>query len=171
MALAVCLLFDSRSDRLLRELWARLEEEGVGTLASHTHGEHHPHLSLAVLRSWDLDTVRRTLAEVPALGPSTLSCQGTLIFPRGRVALAPAVGAELLAHQQALVTALQQAGADLHKHYWPGRWVPHVSVATRASSTQLPRVVKELTDVLPLEAVADRRALIDSSTGQIWPLA
>lgn len=168
MALAVCLLFDSRSDRLIRELWSRLEEEGVGTLASHTHGEHHPHLSLAVLRSWDLDAVRRTLGDLPALGSATLSCQGTLIFPRGRVALAPAVGAELLAHQQALATALEKSGADLHKHYWPGRWVPHVLVVTRASSTQLPRVVKELTDVLPLEAVVDRSVLIDSSTGEMW---
>jgi hypothetical protein len=40
MALAVCLLFDRRTDRALRALWHRLEELGVPTLASHTHGRH-----------------------------------------------------------------------------------------------------------------------------------
>jgi hypothetical protein len=50
MALAVCLLFDRRTDRILRGLWDRLEDLGVPTLKSHTHGRHVPHLSLAVLR-------------------------------------------------------------------------------------------------------------------------
>jgi hypothetical protein len=50
MALAVYLLFDRRTDRILRGLWDRLEDLGVPTLKSHTHGGHVPHLSLAVLR-------------------------------------------------------------------------------------------------------------------------
>ncbi len=170
MALAVCLLFDSRSDRLIRELWARLEEEGVGTLASHTHGSHHPHLSLAVLRTWALDDVRRVLDEVALPGPVTLACHGTLVFPRGRVALSPAVTSGLATQQERMASAFERAGADLHRHYRPGRWIPHVSIATRASSTQLPLVVKALTDVLPLEARAERSVLIDSSTGRLWPL-
>ena len=44
MALAVCLLFDGRSERLVRDLWSRLEARGVRTLESHTHGKHRPHL-------------------------------------------------------------------------------------------------------------------------------
>ena len=54
MALAVCLLFDRRTDRLVRQLWERLEAQGVATLLTHTHGRHHPHLSYAVLRDGDL---------------------------------------------------------------------------------------------------------------------
>jgi hypothetical protein len=45
MALALCLLLDRRSDALVRELWKRLEENGIPTLLSHTHGRHVPHLS------------------------------------------------------------------------------------------------------------------------------
>lgn len=168
VALAVCLLFDDRSDRLVRELWERLELEGVGTLASHTHGQHHPHLSLAVLRTWDPGEVRALLGGLPALGEVEMSCRGTLVFPRGRVALAPSVSAAAMAHQEALAGALEVAGADLHKHYLPGRWIPHVSIATRASSEQLPLVVKALTDVLPLEIRSERLALVDSSTGRMW---
>lgn len=171
MALAVCLLFDARSDRLVRELWERLEHEGVGTLASHTHGGHHPHLSVAVLRTWQLDEVRRVLDALPRPEPAEMSCRGTLIFPRGRIALAPSVSSDLMAHQQRMADALERAGADLHKHYHRGRWIPHISIATRAHSTQLSLAVKALTDVFPLDIVGDRWVLIDSSTGRLWSLS
>ena len=65
MALAVCALFDAAGERLIRGLWARLEDAGIGSLASHTHGHHHPHLSYAVLREWELDRVRDTLGRLP----------------------------------------------------------------------------------------------------------
>lgn len=170
MALAVCLLFDSRTDTLVRELWDRLEAMDVGTLASHTHRRHHPHLSYAVLREWELGAVREALAALPDGGPVSASCHGTLVFPRGRVALAPSVSAEVLGRQEAVVSALEGTGADLHRHYRRGEWLPHVSVATRCRADQLATATKALTDTLPLQVTADRAALIDSGTGQVWPL-
>ena len=169
MALAVCLLFDRRSERLVRELWDRLEAQGVRTLASHTHRHHHPHLSYAVLRSWDLARVQAALAGLPDGGPVALRCYGTLTFPRGRVALAPAVTAELTRRQER-VAAVVAATGDLHLNYLPGRWVPHVSVATRARAAEIPLVVKAVDDTLPLPLLADRAALVDSATGRTWPL-
>ena len=170
MALAVCLLFDARSDRLLRALWSRLEAEGVRTLASHTHGRHHPHLSYAVLRDWDLDGVQAALADLPDRGPFPISIHGTLAFPRGRAALAPAIAGEVASRQQDVVAAVTAAGADLHRNYEPGRWVPHISVATRAQGAQLTTVVKAIADVLPLTLHVDRAALVDSATGEVWVL-
>lgn len=170
MALAVCLLFDTRTDRRIRGLWARLEQMGVGTLATHTHGLHRPHLSYAVLRSWDLNRVREAIATIEDGGPVTMTCQGTLLFPRGRVALAPAVGAEVVARQERVVAVLEKTGADLHRHYRTAHWVPHISVATRAAAAQLADAVTAVADVLPLEVYADRAALIDSATGQLWEL-
>jgi len=171
MALAVCLLFDARSDRLVRELWSRLEADGVRTLQSHTHGRHHPHLSYAVLRSWDLSRVESALAGLPDAGPFSMSFYGTLTFPRGRAALAPAVTADLARRQEQVVTEVVATGADLHRNYRPGSWVPHVSVATRAHGAQLPTVIKSIADALPLTVRVDRAALIDSSTGETWSLA
>lgn len=170
MALAVCLLFDARSDLLIRELWSRLEDAGVATLATHTHGRHHPHLSYAVLRSWHLDRVQDALAALPAAEPFMMSVHGTLAFPRGRAALAPAIAADVALRQWRIVTALEATGADLHRHYEAGQWVPHVSVATRAQGTKLAAVVKAIADVLPLTIRVDRAALIDSATGQTWRL-
>ena len=170
MALAVCLLFDPRSDGLVRGLWARLEEMGVGSLISHTHGHHRPHLSYAVLRQWDLEAVKAALEPLAGADAVEASCQGSLLFPRGRVALAPALRADVVARQERVVAALQAGGADLHHHSRPGRWVPHVSVATRATAAQLSSVVTAVSDVLPLVLRSDRSALVDSATGRMWPL-
>lgn len=170
MALAVCLLFDSRTNRLLRELWDRLERNGIGTLASHTHGRHRPHLSYAVLLAWDLERVLAAVATVPDGGPFEVSVQGTLTFPRGRAALAPAIPPHVAARQARLVEALGATGATVHRHYEPGRWVPHVSVATRAAGASIAVVVKEVADILPLTARVEEAALIDSSTGETWHL-
>jgi 2'-5' RNA ligase len=171
MALAVCLLFDRRAERLVRDLWGRVEALGVMTLASHTHGRHHPHLSLAVLRSWDLDAVRSALEELPSGEPITVSCHGSLVFPRGRVALAPSADADLVVRQERVVRALATTGADLHRNYSPGRWVPHISVATRTPAERLSAVTTTVADAVPIAVRLERAALIDSGTGETWPLA
>lgn len=171
VALAVCLLFDRRSDSAIRAIWDRLESDGVPTLRSHTHGHHVPHLSLAVLRSWDASAVAGALGRLPA-GPAVqLQFDGVGLFRRGRVWLVAGVSAALVARQERVVEAVTATGADLHKHYRPGIWTPHCSVAPRAMLAQLPTVAAALYDVLPLRATLDRAALVDSATGVITPLA
>ena len=154
----------------MRELWSRLEDAGVPTLATHTHRRHHPHLSYAVLRDWDLARVQEALFQLPTAEPFPLSFHGTLAFPRGRAALAPAITADVALRQCRTVTALEATGAELHRNYQPGRWVPHVSVATSAAADQVALVVGAVSDVLPLPLHADRAAIIDTGTGQMWPL-
>ncbi|MET9316448.1 2'-5' RNA ligase family protein [Kribbella sp. NPDC003505] len=170
MALAVCLLFDRRTDRLLRALWGRLEELGVPTLQTHTHGRHVPHLSLAVLREWDHDKVMKAAQPLLSDRPVDLFFDALGTFRRGRAWLAPAVGVDVLQLQAAVVSALGATDAELHRHYQPGRWVPHCTLAPRVPLVALPVLAAAVYDVLPLEATADRAALIDSGTGQIWPL-
>src|SRR6476469_10725910 len=83
IALAVCLLFDARSDQALRRLWVRLEDGGVGSLLSHTHGRHVPHLSYAVLRQWDLAAVAAAVEQLGDGEPVDLSFDGVGLFRRG----------------------------------------------------------------------------------------
>lgn len=170
MALAVCLLFDAHGDRTIRQLWMRLEARGVPTPLTHTHGQHRPHLSLAVARTWDLAAIQHALAQLPAGEQLTIRFQGTLAFPRGRAALAAAAGADLVRRQEAAARAVMATGADLHHHYAPGRWVPHVSVATGGSATGLPLIATTVSDSLPLVVAVTHAGLIDSSTGELWPL-
>jgi len=170
MALAVCLLFDRASDRAIRELWERLEAEGVPTLLSLTHGHHRAHLSYAVALEWDLSQVFDAVAALPDGGPFPLAFHGTLLFPRGRAALAASVTAEVAARQDRVARAIAAAGATLHHHYEPGQWVPHVSAATRVKGSQLATVARLVHDVLPLTVQVAGAALIDSGTGELWPL-
>lgn len=170
MALAVCLLFDRRSDRAVRALWDRLEDMGVASLRSHTHGRHVPHLSYAVLRSWDLTRVSAALAGLGSGEPVEVDFDGLGLFRRGRVWLLAGVGAGLVTRQERVVDAVTRTGAELHKHYCPGTWLPHCSLAPRAPLEQLPELAAAVYDVLPLPATLDRAALVDSATGELWPL-
>lgn len=170
VALAVCLLFDERTDHALRQLWHRLEAAGVATLLSHTHGHHVPHLSYAVLRTYDVGAVAAAMGALPDGGPVRLHFDGLGLFRRGRAWLIPGIGADVHARQERVVAAALGTGADLHRHYRPGYWVPHCTVAPRVRRESLAALAVEVYGTLPLEAVADRAALIDSSTGERWPL-
>jgi hypothetical protein len=171
VALAVCLLFDRRSERAVRALWDRLEEHGISSLRSHTHGRHVPHVSYAVLRSWDQPAVTDALAAVAGGRPVELSFDGIGLFRRGRTWLVAGVTADFVARQQRVVEAVIATGAELHKHYRPGVWLPHCSLAPRATLAQLPTVAAAVFDVLPLQSRLDRAALVNSATGDVYPLS
>lgn len=170
MALALCLLFDPRTERLVRELWARLEASGIRTLLSHTHGHHHPHLSYAVLLDWEESAVREAVAGLPDVGPVEVAVQGTVLFPRGRAAMACSVTSDVTSRQERVASVLAGTGATLHRHYEPGHWTPHVSVSTGVRADDLSAVVSAVSDMLPLVLGVDRAALIDTSDGRLWPL-
>jgi 2'-5' RNA ligase len=170
VALAVCLLFDRRSERAVRALWDRLEQAGVPSLRSHTHGRHLPHVSYAVLRTWDLAAVCAAVAGLGPVAPVELTFDGVGLFRRGRAWLLAGAAVEFVTRQERVVDAVTGTGAELHKHYRPGRWLPHCSVAPRASLAQLPVLAAAIYDVLPLEARLDRIALVDSATGEVWPV-
>ena len=166
MALAVCLLFDDRAETALRRLWDRMEEDGIASLATHTHGRHVPHLSYASLLSADQHAVTEALHRLPARDEVTLHLDAFGTYRRSRCWLAPAVTPDLAARQAAVVEAARTAGTVLHKHYVPGRWIPHVTLAPRLHLTDLATVAAVVYDVLPITARGTRAALIDTSTGE-----
>lgn len=170
MALAVCLLFDRPTELVLRRLWQRLEDDGVASLATHTHGRHVPHLSLAVLRSWDLDKVRAAVEALPDAGPATVRFDAVAAFRRGILNLIPAVTTTLAARQERLVEALGATDDELHMHYVPGTWIPHVTVAPRVRLDQTPLVLEAAYEILPLTGTLTHAALIDAGTGTVHPL-
>ncbi len=167
MALSVCLLLDPVADRAVRRLWERLEADGIRTLLTHTHGRHVPHLTLATLRSYDHDAVRCGLTDLPAPEPTVVPFDGLGMFRRSRCWLLPAVTAELLARQESVVEAVRATGADLHRNYEPGSWMPHLTLAPRLHLEDLPTVARTVFEVLPLTVRFSRAALVDTSTGRM----
>lgn len=170
MALAVCLLFDARSELAILRLWRRLEDLEVPTLLSHTHGHHVPHLSYAVLRSYDVEKVTDALEVLPSQEPMVLRFDAIGMFRRSRTWLVPSMTSDIARRQERVVEAVEATGADLHRHYRPGVWVPHCTIAPRTTLERLPTIASAVFDVLPLVTTADRAALIDTSTGVQHPL-
>lgn len=166
MALAVCLLPDPPVDAAVRRLWARMEDAGVPSLASHTHGRHVPHLTYAALRTWDLDAVVAALAALPDQPPLRIHLDALGMFRRSRCWLVPALAPDLAARQQAVVDAVASTGADLHKHYRPGDWTPHLTLAPRLHLRDLGVVARLVNDVLPITGQASHAVLVDTSTGE-----
>ncbi len=167
MALSVCLLPDEPADRAVRRVWHRLEDEGIRTLLTHTHGRHVPHLTLATLRSYDVETVRAGLTALPGASPTVVAFDGLGMFRRSRCWLLPAVTETLLARQAEVVRATVGGGADLHRNYVPGTWMPHLTLAPRLHLEDLPTVAKVVFEVLPLAVSLSRAALVDTSTGHV----
>jgi hypothetical protein len=170
VALAVCLLFDARGDRAVRRLWAQLEEHGIPTLLTHTHGRHVPHVSYAVFRTFNVERVLAAESALPPAGPVTLRFDAVGLFRRRRGALIAASTPSLLGRQASVVAAGAATGAELHLHYRPGVWLPHCSLATSVSRTAMPVLAAAAFDDRPLEVVCDRLVVIDSATGQRWAL-
>jgi 2'-5' RNA ligase len=165
VALAVCLLFDAHGEAAVRRLWRRLEEHGVPTLLTHTHGRHVPHLSYAVLRSYDADQVADALARLPSAGPVSLNLDAFGMFRRSRTSLVPSPTRDLARRHERVVEAVESTGAELHRHYRPGVWVPHCTLAPRTTLDRLPTIGAVVFDMLPLVATADRAALIETGSG------
>ena len=165
MSLAVCLLIDDPADAAIRQLWRRFEEAGIPSLATHTHGRHVPHLTLAALRTYRIPEVHRALAGLPVATPDVLHLDALGTFRRSRCWLAPAASADLVARQEAVVEAALGTGAELHRHYRPGVWVPHLTLAPRLHTADLPAVARIVYDVLPLSAAVTRATLIETATG------
>jgi 2'-5' RNA ligase len=167
VSLSVCLLPDEQTDRVVRRLWQRLEAAGISTLLTHTHGRHVPHLTLASLTAYDLDAVRSALTGMPTGEPLTVRIDALGMFRRSRVWLAPAATTPLLERQRAVVEATGATGAELHRHYRPGEWLPHLTLAPRLSLADLSAVAGKVNDVLPLTAELTRMAMVQTHNGDI----
>lgn len=171
MSLSVCLLLDEAADRTVRRLWQRLEDDGIPTLRSHTHGHHVPHLTFASLLSYDVQEVRAALEALPAPGRTVLHFDALGLFRRSRCWLVPGLTSGFLARQEAVIDAIGDTGAELHRHYRPGEWLPHLTLAPRLRLEQLPAVAGRAYEILPLTATASRAALVETATGTIHELA
>jgi 2'-5' RNA ligase len=169
-SLSLCLLLDERGDRAVRRLWRQLEDDGLPSLSGHTHGRHVPHLTLATLVDASVDEVRRPLDGLPEGRPERVTFTALGTFTRSRCSLVPAVPTELLRRHDRVVAALLAAGTRVHPHYLPGEWLPHLTLATRCQVEALPRIARRVYEVLPLTAVLERAALVDTGSGEVHPL-
>ena len=170
-SLSLCLLLDEAAERSVRRLWQQLEDDGLPSLGAHTHGRHVPHVTLAALGDSSWEAVRDVAEALPPVGPQTVTFAALGSFTRSRCSMVPAVSADFLHRHERVVSGLLAAGMDVHRHYLPGAWLPHLTVATRSTVDGLPLIARRVYEVLPLTAVLERAAVVDTTAGVVHPLA
>ena len=145
VALAVCLLFDRRSERAVRALWDR-GGGGRPSLRSHTHGSHVPHVSYAVLRRWDQDAVSAALDSLDGGAPWNSVRRARAVPTRpdlaGRRCQRRLRGTATAGRRRRYGHRRRSAQALV-----PGTWLPHCSLAPRATLAQLSVVAAAVFDM------------------------
>ena len=169
-SLSLCLLLDEQADQAVRRLWRQLETDGLPSLAGHTHGRHVPHVTVAFLGEASADVVGEVVAALPEVRSERVTFAALGSFTRSRCSLVPAVSADLMCRHERVVSALLAAGIRVHRHYLPGAWLPHLTLATRSQLEALPVIARRVYEVLPLTAVLERAVVVDTSSGEVHPL-
>ncbi|AGL20861.1 hypothetical protein [Actinoplanes sp. N902-109] len=148
------LLLNPQLDKIVRGVWQHLHDQGLRSLATHTHATNSPHITLAT-------------TDVPILGaplsglPLDIVLDDVLTLGRNvawRVRPTPQLRALHLAVWQSL------DGTERNPLHAPQAWIPHVSLALRTDPAGYPRTLGEASG----QAVSART--YDSSSRTVQPL-
>jgi 2'-5' RNA ligase len=139
------LRLDQASDAAVRAEWRLLSDAGLPSQGDHAGTSNAPHVTLVVRPGLDPAADPRLLA-LSAVLPLPAELGGLLLFgapPRGLVLVRPlVVTRELLALHADVHEGL--GGAGDAPHTTPGRWTPHVTLASRLTPDQVARAVDAL---------------------------
>jgi 2'-5' RNA ligase len=171
MGHAIELLFDPTTEAAIKGVWAQLETAGVPSLASWTHRRHRPHISLSVAGRIDtsqLQGVRDCLAATHL----DVTLYSPAVFPRpGVLYLSVVPTLALLRLHEEVHAALRDAMVAPRDGYSVGAWVPHCTLAHDLTRAQLARGIDLLHDQAPITAHVSDAGLLDTTTGEVLPLA
>ena len=126
MPFAVTLRLDPSAGARVSKLWDGLADAGLSDLRTLAYA---PHITLAVLSEGAPDLAGQVATVAAGWNRLAVRFAGFGVFPGPPAVLwlAPVPDASLLACQRALCDRLP--GKQLHPHYRPGAWVPHVTLA------------------------------------------
>jgi len=167
MPYAVTLRLDAEAAAEVERLRAAIEAEILI--------EYAPHVTLAVYPDdRDVDELRRMVETLAARWPALavrFAALGLFVGAATVVWVAPVVTGELLRRHAELV-AMVAAG---HPHYWPGSWVPHVTLAERLTGAGAAEAIIALDTIWqPFCGTLDRMEIVHFAPVEIvasWPLA
>jgi hypothetical protein len=147
------LLPDERLDAAIQGTWRRLALAGLPSLAGHRHPTNRPHLTVAeaeALPDAELAAVGR---DVAAALPLEVSVVALGAFVRRGLVLHLVVvpSPELVALHSRVWQRLVAAGAAPRERLAPGRWAPHVILASRLARADLSAAAALVADQLPLQ--------------------
>jgi 2'-5' RNA ligase len=147
------LLLDDVADARVRAQWAALSDAGLPSQADHASGSNAPHVTLLARRRIDEATDPALTDLFDGALPSRVELGAPLVFGRGRghVLVRSIVATRDLLDLHAAVHAIV-GGDDDVPHSSPGRWVPHVTLASKLDVGGVGRALGVLDDFEDEEA-------------------
>lgn len=172
MAHALELFFDPDADSAVRDLWRRLDDAGVPSLAGRGEQRHRPHVTLAVAGSIPQAARRSVSAEVARLSiPSLwLYTLGTFPGEEAVLLLGAVVDPEVLALHATVHDCLAGRVTNPSAYYFPGAWIPHCTLAQGISRDQLTAGFDALLPMDPIRASVTEIGVADTRTGEVETL-
>ena len=159
MTQSVELLLDQHTDRALRAQWEALAAAGLSSPARRGGESHRPHVTLAARQA--LEAAREPALSAAVVGlPLTVRVGAIACFGRGPYVLVRlVVASHALLDLQVAVTGVLGPDPGTDRHFAPGRWTPHVTMARRLTAGQVGTALRALGGVPDLdgEVVGCRR--------------
>ena len=176
MVQSVELLLDADLDARVRAQWRALVEAGLPSLGRHTGPTNAPHVTLTVASGvGPVHEDRLADAVVSTDLPLPLLLGGYVVFGTHKHVLARLVVPSVrLLDLHARAAAAWSDALELLDTARPGRWTPHVTLASHLTDTQLGQSLTALRALDPVvhdgagEAVAVRRW--DGEATEAWDL-
>lgn len=159
MGWAVILLPDERGDAAARRVWSAICRVGCGTMLF--DGDNRPHVSLTLLETQDgtLDAVAQKFAAEAKPAEVTFASIGH--FGEDVIFLSPEPSSALHAMNRALTAKLGPLAALADRHYLPGEWQPHLTVAYHVPEGEFSRAWQAAREsFVPFSTVLDRIAVV-----------
>lgn len=146
MVQSVELLLDTDLDARVRTQWRALADAGLPSLSRHTGATNAPHITLAVASGVSpLADERLVDALPPADLPLPLLLGGYVVLGGHRHVLARlVVPTARLLELNSRATGAWSDTLEMPRTVVPGRWTPHVTLATHLTDTQLGQALTAL---------------------------
>ena len=163
------LFLDRKAATLVRAIWYKIGEEGMGkSMFENTEG---PHVTISGFADADPGEISRTLRAVSAASkppPFSFESLGTFSTKEGVVFLAPVVNRPLLLLHDLLHRSLKGKVKRVHSFYSPAHWVPHCTIGAGLDREQVAEVVGMFSrKALPITGLFEKIGLVDTETGQL----
>ncbi|MBD0323535.1 MAG: 2'-5' RNA ligase family protein, partial [Aldersonia sp.] len=139
------LLFDRRTDELLRKQWQLVADAGLPSQNHIKHESNRPHITVAVAGEiWP--RIDRKLTEL-AFAPFRVRVGGVLVFGRRQAILVRAVvpSEPLLDLHRRIADAVRDC-PGIAAHTAPGEWSPHITLARRIPRDRIGDAVRAVID-------------------------
>ncbi len=169
MSRGIVLWPDPHTSAAIRDLWDAMTEQGLPSLATHTHRLHQPHCSLSVAEQLPADDALHAVGVLPA-ERIPLLVESAGIFPTSGALFLACVPNDALLHEQRRVhTAIRPISTRPWPYFETGAWTPHITLAVALTPTQLTTALPLVLARLPISGQLDHGGVEDGTTGDNWP--